>query len=46
MIVATGSEVSVALEARQLLGGEGIDAAVVSMPSWELWSEARTAELP
>ncbi len=37
VIVATGSEVSVALEARQLLGGEGIDAAVVSMPSWELF---------
>ncbi len=37
MIVATGSEVSVALEARQLLAGDGIDAAVVSMPSWELF---------
>ncbi len=37
VIVATGSEVSIALEARQQLAGAGIDAAVVSMPSWELF---------
>ena len=37
VIVATGSEVSVALEARELLGAEGVEAAVVSMPSWELF---------
>ncbi len=37
VIVATGSEVSVALEARDLLAGEGVGAAVVSMPSWELF---------
>ncbi|HET6469103.1 MAG TPA: transketolase [Geminicoccaceae bacterium] len=36
-IIATGSEVGVALEARRLLAGEGIDAAVVSMPSFELF---------
>jgi transketolase len=37
VIVATGSEVSVALEARDLLAADGVDAAVVSMPSWELF---------
>jgi transketolase len=37
IIVATGSEVSVALEAQEALHGEGIAARVVSMPSWELF---------
>ncbi len=37
VIVATGSEVSVALQARELLAADGIAAAVVSMPSWELF---------
>jgi transketolase len=37
VIVATGSEVSVALEARDSLAAEGVAAAVVSMPSWELF---------
>jgi len=32
-IIATGSEVSLALEAQKLLAGEGIPARVVSMPS-------------
>jgi transketolase len=36
-ILATGSEVSLALEARHLLRGEGLDVAVVSMPCWELF---------
>ena len=36
-LVATGSEVSVALEARERLADEGIGARVVSMPSWELF---------
>ena len=36
-LIATGSEVSVALEARGILGGEGISARVVSMPSFELF---------
>ena len=36
-ILATGSEVSIAMEARELLQGEGIPTAVVSMPSWELF---------
>ena len=37
VLVATGSEVSVALEARELLAASGVDSAVVSMPSWELF---------
>jgi transketolase len=37
VIVATGSEVSLALDARELLAGEGVSARVVSMPSWELF---------
>ncbi|MBX9589195.1 MAG: transketolase [Hyphomonadaceae bacterium] len=36
-LLATGSEVSIAIEARQRLATEGIRAAVVSMPSWELF---------
>ncbi len=34
-IVATGSEVSLALEAQKLLAGEGIGVRVVSLPCWE-----------
>ena len=36
VIAATGSEVALALEAQQELSSAGIDARVVSMPSWEL----------
>ncbi|MEN8144288.1 MAG: transketolase [Gemmatimonadota bacterium] len=35
LIMATGSEVSVALEARTLLAAQGIEARVISMPCWE-----------
>jgi transketolase len=38
VLVATGSEVWVALAARDLLGECGIDVRVVSMPSWELFA--------
>ena len=38
VLVATGSEVHVALAARGLLSGEGIAARVVSMPSIELFA--------
>jgi transketolase len=38
-VLATGSEVSIALEAREQLAADGIDAAVVSMPCWELFDE-------
>jgi transketolase len=37
-LLATGSEVSLAVEARALLAKEGVRAAVVSMPCWELFS--------
>ncbi len=36
-ILATGSEVSIAVEAKAALESEGIGTAVVSMPSWELF---------
>jgi transketolase len=39
ILIGTGSEVSVALEARQQLAGRGIKARVVSLPSWELFEE-------
>jgi transketolase len=37
-LIASGSEVQLALEARELLAKEGLAAAVVSMPSWELFA--------
>ena len=36
-LIATGSEVSLAMEARGLLAKDGLKAAVVSMPSFELF---------
>ena len=36
-LLATGSEVAIALEARARLQEEGISTAVVSMPCWELF---------
>ena len=36
-ILATGSEVALALKARDMLQAEGIPTAVVSMPCWELF---------
>jgi transketolase len=38
VIAASGSEVAVALAAREMLAGEGIGARVVSMPSFELFA--------
>lgn len=35
--MATGSEVEIAMAARETLQGEGISTAVVSMPCWELF---------
>jgi transketolase len=37
LLLATGSEVSVALAAAKQLDGQGIHARVVSMPCWELF---------
>jgi transketolase len=36
-LIATGSEVSIAMDARAALAGEGISVAVVSLPCWELF---------
>ena len=42
ILIATGSEVSLALEAQTQLAVDGIGARVVSLPSWELF-EAQPA---
>jgi len=50
LLIASGSEVSVALAARKLLAEEGVPARVVSMPCWERFEEQeavyREAVLP
>jgi transketolase len=38
-LLATGSEVALAMEAHKALADEGIRAAVVSMPCWELFRD-------
>jgi transketolase len=38
-LIASGSEVQLALAARDLLAKDGLAAAVVSMPCWELFAE-------
>jgi transketolase len=42
-LFATGSEVSIAMVARELLQKDGIGTAVVSLPCWELFDEADEA---
>jgi len=39
ILIATGSEVSLTLETREKLQGEGVPARVVSFPCWELFDE-------
>ncbi len=39
LLLATGSEVSVAIDAYNKLSAEGIKARVVSMPCWELFEK-------
>ncbi len=50
IIISTGSEVHIALEAGRLLQEQGIAARVVSLPSWQLFdaqpAEYRNAVLP
>jgi transketolase len=50
LLIATGSEVHVAMGARTILGERGIRSRVVSLPCWELFEEQpesyRTAVLP
>ncbi len=43
IIISSGSEVHLALAARELLAGDGISARVVSMPSWEFFSTQSAA---
>jgi transketolase len=43
LLLATGSEVSLAVEAQKVLAQEGIDVSVVSMPSWDRF-EKQSAE--
>jgi len=43
IIIGTGSEVHIALEAGQLLQEKGVSARIVSLPSWELF-EAQSEE--
>ncbi len=38
-LIATGSEVSIAMTAREMLAGENIPVAVVSLPCWELFAQ-------
>ncbi len=38
-LLSTGSEISIALAARELLAKEGIGARIVSMPCWDLFEE-------
>ncbi|HDI10755.1 MAG TPA: transketolase [Candidatus Acetothermia bacterium] len=39
ILIATGSEVHVALKAAEILAAEGLNPRVVAMPSWELFEE-------
>ncbi|HZN13234.1 MAG TPA: transketolase [Acidimicrobiales bacterium] len=43
ILIGTGAEVAVCVDASDLLATEGIFARVVSMPSWELFDEADDA---
>ena len=50
ILIATGSELSLCVEARRQLAGDGIKARVVSLPCWELFDaqpdEYRRSVLP
>jgi transketolase len=43
ILIASGSEVALAVAARQLLAEHGVQARVVSMPSWELFDRQSSA---
>jgi transketolase len=43
ILIASGSEVALAVEARERLAAGGVDTRVVSMPSWELFEEQDSA---
>ncbi len=40
IILATGSEIHISLEAKRILSEKGVSARVVSMPSWELFENS------
>ena len=43
ILIASGSELQLALEAQEVLGGEGIPTRVVSLMSWRLFSDQEEA---
>jgi len=43
ILIGTGSEVSLCVQAREKLAGDGIKARVVSMPSWDLYEKQDAA---
>ncbi len=43
ILIATGSEVQLVLNAQEMLETDGISASVVSMPSWELFEKQDSA---
>jgi transketolase len=43
ILIATGSELSLCVEAYEALARDGVAARVVSMPSWELFEEQDAA---
>ena len=43
ILIATGSEVEIALNAASILQDKGLSARVVSMPSWELFEKQPSA---
>ena len=43
ILIGTGSEVGLCLEAQQTLAADGVAARVVSMPCWELFDEQDAA---
>jgi len=43
ILIATGSEVSLTMDAREKLQGEGVPTRVVSFPCWELFAEQSQA---
>ena len=42
-LIATGSEVEIAVKAKDLLAEKGVKAVVVSMPSWEMFEKQDAA---
>ena len=43
ILIATGAEVHITLEAQEILAGKGIAARVVNMPSWEIFEQKSAA---